>query len=377
MSVERHYFPGNNTPQGFFSYYRYILGQREASRIICIKGGPGTGKSTFIRKIGETFAQMGEDVDFLHCSADENSLDGIVLQGRKAAIVDGTSPHMTDPLNPGAVDKIMNLGEFWNEEGLSVNKEEIIALNEETSRWYRIAYHYLNAAKCVYQSMEEIYRNAAVSSEIYKVVANIVAEEYGGREISFRPGRVKKFFGSAITASGTVHYLGSLLRNMEKVYMINAPIGYVNSCFMDVLAEGAIYRGLDLECYYCAMDPEEKIEHILVPELKLAFVTVNEYHDMEPWEIVREDGGGQEIVLIDINDFMNPAVMNREEDLLKELHTEYDILLGKTVQCLSKAKAHHMQVEEMYIPNMNFTRISKLAEEVIEELKTKACGEDI
>ena len=43
-------FPGNNTPEGFFSYYEYILSQREADKIICIKGGPGTGKSTFFKK---------------------------------------------------------------------------------------------------------------------------------------------------------------------------------------------------------------------------------------------------------------------------------------------------------------------------------------
>ena len=52
LSIERHYFPGNNTPEGFFSYYGYILGQREAEKIICIKGGPGTGKSTFLTKVG-------------------------------------------------------------------------------------------------------------------------------------------------------------------------------------------------------------------------------------------------------------------------------------------------------------------------------------
>ena len=51
MSVERHYFPGNNTPQGFFSYYGNILGQREARRIYCIKGGPGTGKTTTIKSL--------------------------------------------------------------------------------------------------------------------------------------------------------------------------------------------------------------------------------------------------------------------------------------------------------------------------------------
>ena len=157
MSAERHYFPGNNTPLGFFSYYRHILGQREANKIICVKGGPGTGKSTFIRRIGRHFADMGEDVDYLHCSADEDSLDGIVLKKRKIAVIDGTSPHVTDPITPGAVDKIINLGEFWNEEGIAANKSEIIDLNEETARWYRIAYNYLNAAKSVYRSLEARY----------------------------------------------------------------------------------------------------------------------------------------------------------------------------------------------------------------------------
>ncbi len=94
MSIERHLFPGNNTTQGFYSYYNYILGQREANRIICIKGGPGVGKSTFMRKIGEFYLNRGEDVDFMHCSSDNNSLDGIVLKNKRIALIDATSPHV-------------------------------------------------------------------------------------------------------------------------------------------------------------------------------------------------------------------------------------------------------------------------------------------
>ena len=71
----RHIYPGGNTPEGFFSYYSYIMGQQEANRIICLKGGPGVGKSTFMRKIGEHFVEKGEDVDFLWCSSDPGSLD--------------------------------------------------------------------------------------------------------------------------------------------------------------------------------------------------------------------------------------------------------------------------------------------------------------
>lgn len=368
MSVQRHYFPGNNTPLGFYSYYRYILSQKEASRIICLKGGPGTGKSTFMRRIGESFAARGESVDFLHCSADENSLDGIVVRERKLAVIDGTSPHITDPITPGAVDRIVDLAAYWNEESIAAAKEEIIALNEETSRWYRIAYNYLAAAKSVFRSLEEIYAQALSASEIYRTIADIVAREYGAYDISLAPGRVKKFFASAITASGAVNYLTSLAAEMEKVYMINVPTGYAANSLMSILAEGAIYRGFDIELFYCSMSPEEKVEHILIPELKTAFMTVNRYHDVEPWELVSAEGREQEIAFLDMNDYMDSMTLDSNRELLSALNDEYDILLNKAVRYLGKAKKTHLQVEEMYVPNMNFTQVSALAGELEKDL---------
>ena len=368
MSVERHYFPGNNTPLGFFSYYKHILGQREANKIVCIKGGPGTGKSTFMNRIAEYFASMDEDIDYLHCSADENSLDGIVLKDRRIAVIDGTSPHITDPVTPGAVDKIVNLGEFWDEEAIAVNKSEIIDLNEETSRWYRIAYNYLSAAKSVYRSLEEIYNDASEDSEIYKVVADIVGSEYGDLDISLKPGKRKKFFASAITGDGVVNYITSLLGDMKRVYMIDSPVGYSNSSFMEIVTEGAIYRGLDVEVYYCPMCPEEKIEHIVIPELKTAFVTMNRYHDIQPWEIPAPDESGQEIILIDMEDYMNILNIGKNSELIQSLNEEYYILLNKSVKHLSLARDTHLMVEKMYIPNMNFTQLSDMRDKLQAEL---------
>ncbi len=89
----RHMFPGGNTSQGFFSYYDYILRQEEATRIICIKGGPGVGKSTFMKKIGEEMQDRGYEVEYMHCSSDNYSLDGVVIPTIKVALLDGTAPH--------------------------------------------------------------------------------------------------------------------------------------------------------------------------------------------------------------------------------------------------------------------------------------------
>ena len=108
------------------------------------------------------------------------------------------------------------------------------------------------------------------------------------------------------------------------------------------------------------------MEHLLIPSLGVAFITVNEYHDLEPWEISRP---GPEIVLLDTSDYMNSVILEGKESLITTLRTEYDILLNQAVKCLEKAREAHMRVEEMYIPNMRFFEISRLGEEVAAELK--------
>ena len=61
-------------------------------------------------KIGEAMLQEGHDVDFMHCSSDNSSIDGIVVRDKKIAIIDGTASHVVDPINPGAVDSIIHFG---------------------------------------------------------------------------------------------------------------------------------------------------------------------------------------------------------------------------------------------------------------------------
>ncbi|MDD4377305.1 MAG: ATPase [Eubacteriales bacterium] len=369
MSIERHYFPGNNTPEGFFSYYRYIMGQREANKIICIKGGPGTGKSTFMKKVGDRLVDQDEDVDFLHCSSDENSLDGIIIKRKNIAIVDGTSPHVIDPITPGAVDNIINFGQYWDEAKLAGNKDDIISYNEECSKWYRLAYSYLAAAKCMYSNLEKLYNDSVEISEIYKLSADIIAKEYRNLDISLKPGSMKRFFASAITSNGNVNYIKTLLQDMKKVYLINVPVGYANSSFMNIIAEGAIYRGFDVEAYYCPMSPSDKIEHIIIPEIKTAFTTVNKWHDLEPWEIFYvEEESDQNIILIDICDYTNNYFMEKNNSIIVNLTKYMDILIDEAVKCLGRAKENHDIVEKMYIKHMNFEKIDQLVEDLISNL---------
>lgn len=91
-------FPGGNTSQGFYSFYNYILGP-DPQRLFILKGGPGVGKSTFIRHVGETMLAKGYDVEFHYCASDNNSLDGVVIPKLQVGIIDGTAPHVVSSLN--------------------------------------------------------------------------------------------------------------------------------------------------------------------------------------------------------------------------------------------------------------------------------------
>ncbi|WDC83725.1 ATPase [Caloramator sp. mosi_1] len=86
------YFASANTSAGFVSYFDYVLKGRD--KIYIIKGGPGCGKSSFMHKIGYELEAKGFDVDYVYCSADMDSLDGIVINDLNIAIVDGTAPHV-------------------------------------------------------------------------------------------------------------------------------------------------------------------------------------------------------------------------------------------------------------------------------------------
>lgn len=87
-------FPGGNTYKRFYSYYDYILKQEDANRIIVIKGGPGVGKSSFMKKIGAEMVKKGYDIEYHHCSSDNNSIDGLVIPVIGVAFMDGTAPHV-------------------------------------------------------------------------------------------------------------------------------------------------------------------------------------------------------------------------------------------------------------------------------------------
>lgn len=87
------YFLGANSPGGFYSLYDQLLPPERAQCIYILKGGPGCGKSTLMRRVAQRMEEKGIPVERILCSGDPDSLDGVVIPALEAALVDGTAPH--------------------------------------------------------------------------------------------------------------------------------------------------------------------------------------------------------------------------------------------------------------------------------------------
>lgn len=354
----RHMFPGNNSSQGFFSYFSYILPPAKARRIYCLKGGPGVGKSTFLKRIGERMALEGFHLEYMHCASDPDSLDCLVIPALGVALIDGTAPHVTDPVYPAAVDEIINLGEYWNAEAIRQNHDEIIRINADIKRQYKHAYQYLAAAKCLMDDILETLESATDKAGPLLQAQRIIDSELEKVAVTGRLGKTRRLFASAITPSGVVNHLESLANSADKVYSIRSLWGVGVNEMLKKVTDEAIFRGLDVELYYSPLTPETRIEHVLIPELKLAFISEKDGFELK----------GRRQTILDLTQYTDPALTEPQKDATEFNSKTFDTLLGEALKALAQTKKLHDELEGHYIPHMDFERVQQKEEEICEQI---------
>ena len=98
MAQVTNFFVGANSGNGFQNLFSELTDLEDTYDLMILKGGPGVGKNTFMREIGRAMEEAGTPVEYLWCSGDPDSLDGVVLPALRCAVADGTSHHGTASL---------------------------------------------------------------------------------------------------------------------------------------------------------------------------------------------------------------------------------------------------------------------------------------
>lgn len=345
------FFLGANSAGGFASLYEQWVDQAEIQAFYTIKGGAGCGKSTLMGRVARGMEEAGYPVEYIRCSGDPDSLDGIYIPGKGAALADGTSPHVLDPEYTGATGHYVDLGVGYDRKALFAMRGEIIA----AARAYRACYP--EAYRCIGAAMESRRRGCAplhteeTLAKTEKRAAGILAREL--KTTRPRPGRVRRRFLGGPTCQGRLLLEETVFALCERGYEIRDDCGLAG-VLLARLERAFLEGGYDV---IACPSPERpnRLEHLLVPEKSLAFVT-------GPLE--RKEGFGA----IRTESLVEKTAWQENRSFLRLSNRVARELLEEGMDHLAQAKACHDKLEELYHPHVDFTYSQTQAQVLLEEI---------
>lgn len=337
-----HFFAGGNTARGFISRFEDVLPIGRQKRMYYVKGGPGVGKSTFMRRVGECAEKAGLSVEYFYCSSDPDSLDAIALPERGFGMMDGTAPHVYDPVVPGARDTLLSLGDFLDEKGLRPHLPELQRIQGEISARFGRCYRFLAAGR-------EVWAASACGVESAEKARALAAKWGEALPLRGGGGSVRRLFGAAYTPKGLVDLTGRM--GAERVFSVECPQGCFATGLMARMSEMAASRGLHAVELLHPLDPSQ-LYGVLIPAHGLLFKTV-------PQAAQGDDAAPAE-ALFDLR----PA-KDGEQSFDRNA---FELLSQRAVEQLSAAKALHDELEKPYREHMDFARWQGALDGVLDEL---------
>jgi len=339
--MQTEFFLAANSGQGFYSLYDEFPG--EGNFLHIIKGGPGTGKSGFMRKIAKRAEELNMDAELIYCSGDPMSLDGLYIPAIKQAWMDGTAPHVGEPKIFGADSDYVNLGEFCKVPLSSSDSVRAGEINRRYKAVYASAYSFLAAEAAVAGAFETEPLEPEQLSRMEEIISDIISGEMGRNKK--RKGAQRRRFISAISCSGNVKLEDSVKKLCKQDYQFADPL----HAHQLLTLSARIASRLGAEAILC---PEplrpERLEAVLLPGLGICFAASGP--DCEKPGMTIHFG----------NEKRRQGRQQSESPIKQELRRQ-------ATELLAQAKLLHDELETVYRPYMDFAALDKFTEAFIEK----------
>ncbi|MEG1858460.1 MAG: hypothetical protein RR216_06930 [Pseudoflavonifractor sp.] len=347
------YFLGANTPGGFFSFYDQLWNPATASAVYLLKGGPGCGKSTLMRRIAARAEGAGERTEYILCSGDPSSLDAVILPERGVVIADATAPHGLEPVYAGVVEHYVNLGDCYDKGGLGALRERVIAATGAYRASYEAAPLALAAAEAVGTQGRALLTTPVLREKLVRRARGILGREC---KKTGRVGTVTRRFLSGTTCDGSLCLWGTAAALCPRIYELADSYALAGPLLETVL-EGAVASGYDAVACHCPTAPG-RLEHLLLPGLGLGFLSSAPQLPY-PGETYRR---------IRVDAMADPAALREHKGQLRFVRKISGALMEDAVAALGTAKGLHDQLEALYRPHTDFARADCITEGLCREI---------
>lgn len=326
-------FAGGNTRTGFINYLPDLL---EGNKTIwLLKGCPGSGKSSFLKRIAALAEDMGLDAYAIRCSSDTDSLDGVVVPDASFAAVDATAPHVIAPAYPVALHKEINMAAFTAVDPAGAQK--IIELSDKKARLYAMAYAHLTAAG----ALRDMLRQAITP---YILLDKLNAFAARRTKAVKTAGKAEHRQRTALSKYGQVRL--NTFDGAERMIGFGGDAD-ISDIFMDAVLKSA--RGK--KCVF-SYDPTDgsRVDEVYFPVEKLLFSAY----------------GGEEEV--NVSRFITAEGMAKTRRLRRYVKKQREVLLGRAAELIAEAAVLHGEMEKVYISGTDFERLEGFEAELLEGL---------
>lgn len=344
------YFLGCASPEGFKSSFSEMLNEYGYYAYI-LKGGPGTGKSTLMKKVIEAFPD--EDADIYRCASDPKSLDAIVLPKRKVIFVDGTSPHIAEPKYPGVSGEIINLGSMWDREKITPHKDALICCYEENATFHSCARRFICAYSALVADVSALSIEGMLKNKCAAFGKRFSAKHFGNGQKT--KGKLIFRQLSAITSQG----YKTIIPQGYEVILIRDDYFAVADFLLREFSVNAVSAGNEVIVSPLRLQGQSLFEHLLLPDKKLAIMSAGWFSKVDCPE-------SYEINSLRFYNRKNLSEKKRKLSFCRRAATE---LRAEAANSIAAALEIHDIIEGYYIPAMDFDALDTLTEKLIEKIK--------
>ncbi|MBR3932503.1 MAG: hypothetical protein IKJ68_01145 [Clostridia bacterium] len=162
-------FLGSLLPRGSINYIEDLT--NNLNKRIYIKGRPGTGKSTLLKKIVSKAKEYNLNTETYYCSFDSKSLDMVIIRDLGLAIFDSTSPHEVFPGR--SCDEIFDIYEIAVNNDTDLNfSDELLQISGQYNHEIKKAKECLYTCNAYRRRLDSIiYDETVVSNCVQRIIA--------------------------------------------------------------------------------------------------------------------------------------------------------------------------------------------------------------
>lgn len=343
------YFLASNSCEGFVSDFGNCYNPSDNWKAYIIKGGPGTGKSSFMKYLALKGEEKKLKIILCPCSSDPDSLDAVIFPDIKTVILDGTAPHTLDPVLPGVCEEILNFGQFWQADKLEDYRKDIISVTKENKAYHKSASKYFKSAGALISDNLNLALSITDKEKVNRF-ANKLCNKYIPTRKGFSYEWVRYLGG--LTPKGVVAFGNTALNQCENTVIIADRLGAVSSVLFSKIRDHALNSGYEIITVKNPFLPSALLDGILIPELSLAFLREYEYMHLNT-----------DIRRIHSRRFINADSLSRHKTHFKLNERIVRQLLVSGCEALNQAKRVHDKLEKYYISAMDFSKLTAFAED--------------